>query len=70
MANTFAAETPCSARMKITAKPTSNLMRDSLRASMAADPSSFMAEPDWTDDVLCIQQSEFIDNYCGMQDLL
>ena len=39
MVNTFAAEIPCKANKKITAKQTSNRIRDSLRASIAAGPS-------------------------------
>jgi hypothetical protein len=36
MVKTLAAETPWRASKKMTAKPTSNWIRDSLRASMAA----------------------------------
>jgi hypothetical protein len=39
MVKTFAAEMPCRANKKMTAKPTSNRIRDSLRASIAAGPS-------------------------------
>jgi len=48
--NTFAAEIPCSANKKVTAKATSNRIRDSLRASMAAG-LSILGPPEGVDAV-------------------